>query len=138
MWSAFKTADVSKSRGKIDYCVAFLLLFFTLSFPVILYRFLNKKFDEEENALREPATKAKYDSIYSNIDYFNRKALYNTSFFMARRLILAFIIVHLEQIVLQVLFVDWLSTLLLAYYLCTMPMVDRLSNFVQILNESVV
>ena len=38
----------------------------------------------------------------------------------------------------QILVSDCLSTLLLAYYLSVMPMVDNLSNFVQILNECVI
>ena len=38
----------------------------------------------------------------------------------------------------QILVSDCLSTLLLAYYLRVMPMVDNLSNFVQIINECVI
>ena len=57
---------------------------------------------------------------------------------MARRLSLAFLIVFVDSIVMQILVSDCLSTLLLAYYLSVMPMVDRLSNFVQILNECVI
>ena len=52
------------------------------------------------------------------MDYYkSRAALLNTSLFLARRLILAFIIVHGKSIVAQVLLSDCMSTLLLAYYL---------------------
>ena len=114
----------------IDIGVAMLLLFFILSSPVIVYRFLRQKYNEQGNNLRTPTTKAKYDSIYANVDYYKPKALYNTSLFLARRLSLAFLIVYIDSIVVQILVSDCLSTVLLAYYLRVMPMVDNLGNFV--------
>ena len=96
MWSAFQSSDVSSSQGVVDIGVAMLILFFALSFPVIVYRLLKQKYNEQDNNLRTPTTKAKYDSVYANIDYYKPKALYNTSLFLARRLSLAFLIVYID------------------------------------------
>ncbi len=56
-----------------------------------------------------------------------------------RRLLFAFIIVMCKSsIVLQVGLADFLSTVLLAFYLSVMPMTDGLNNFIQIFNEVIV
>ena len=125
-------------QGIIDIGLAILLFFFVFSSPVIAYRLLEQKYNEQDNSLRTPTTKAKYDSIYANIDYYKPKALYNTSLFLARRLSLAFLIVYIDSVAVQILVSDCCSTLLLAYYLRVMPMADKLSNFVQIMNECVI
>ena len=89
--------------------------------------------------MKEADTKARIDSIYANLDYYKLKALYNTSLFLMRRILLAFVIVYLRySIVMQVAMADVLSTALLAYYIQTMPMADSLSNGIQIFNEVVV
>lgn len=44
----------------------------------------------------------------------------------------------MRTIVYQVLLVDYLSLMLLAYYLSILPMNDKINNFIQIFNEFVV
>ena len=136
MWNAFRGIEFNSSQGWIDFCTAILLLGFSFSFPILAYRLLRGKF--KENTLRDPSTKIKYDSIYANLDYYKPHALFNTSFFLFRRLALACLIVFGHSIVLQVLIADCLSTLLLAFYLRVRPMTDLLGNIVHIINESVV
>ena len=138
MWSAFSTKiKWTSSQGWVDFCTAVLILSFAVSFPLLVYKFLRRRFKEDR--LREPSTKVKYDSLYANIDYYNPHALLNTSLFLLRRLTLAGLIVFADHsIVLQVLLADFLSTFLLAFYLRVMPMQDLLGNMVHIINESVV
>ena len=58
---------------------------------------------------------------------------------MWRRFFFAWVIVYCgSSIVLQVALVEFLSTILLAYYLSVRPMVDRVNNFTQVFNEIVV
>ena len=72
------------------------------------------------------------------MDYYKPRALFNTSLFLVRRLVFAFIIVYSKSVVMQVLLADCMSTLLLVYYLTVRPMNDWLSNTVQVVNECVV
>ena len=56
-----------------------------------------------------------------------------------RRLLFALVIGNvMRTIVYQVLLVDYLSLMLLAYYLSILPMNDKINNFIQIFNEFVV
>lgn len=115
MWGSFSVANSRTSQGIIDFLVTVLICILAFSFPIFVHCFLRAK--HEEDTLRLPETKAKYDSIYMNVDYYKQHALLNTTLFLARRLVLAFIIVNIQSIVLQVLFMDCLSTSLLAYYM---------------------
>ena len=83
--------------------------------------------------------KAKYDSVYQNVDYYKKSALAYTSYFLARRFTFAAIIVLCgASIVLQVFIADIMSTLLLIFFLSVRPMNDSVNNAVQIFNESAV
>lgn len=89
--------------------------------------------------LPDPAFKAKYDSLYQNLDYYKVKALPNTFWFLSRRLAFSAVIVFCtKSIVLQVMLADVLSTLLLVYFLCVGPMYDRVNNCIQFVNEAFV
>ena len=135
MWYSLSTTNVSDSEGIVDLTLAIVILTFSLAFPICTYLFLKKN----EEILREPRFKVKFDSIYQNLDYYKKKALVHTSIFLGRRIYIAFIVVFCGfSIVLQVALADVLSTLLLAYFLSVMPMMDRLNNAVQIFNEIVV
>ena len=58
---------------------------------------------------------------------------------MLRRTLYAFIIVFCgSSIVLQVLAIDVLCTLLIAFYITVGPMIDKANNFIQIFNEVIV
>ena len=118
----------------MDYVSAITILLLAIAFIVLAYLNLERMY--YKGSLSKAETKAKYDSIYANVDYWNPKALYNTSFFLARRLVLAFVIVYAARsLVLQVMIADVLSTALLIYYIQVMPMMDKLSNWIQIFNE---
>ena len=116
MWNSLKQADPSSSKGLIDYASAITILLLAIAFIVLAYLNLERMY--YKGNLSKAETKAKYDSIYANVDYRNPKALYNTSFFLARRLVLAFVIVYAARsLVLQVMIADVLSTALLIYYI---------------------
>lgn len=83
--------------------------------------------------------RAKYDSVYQNVNVYKPSALYHTSLFLVRRLLFAVVVIHCQvSIVLQVVLADILSTLLLIFFVTIKPMEDRLSNVVQFVNEAVV
>ena len=111
------------------------MLIVLLAFPIWIYFFLKKK----ESELPQPTLKAKYDSVYQNVDYFKNSALAYTSYFLVRRFAFAAIIVLCgASIVLQVFLADIMSTLLLVFFLSVCPMNDFVNNAVQIFNEAVV
>ena len=70
------------------------------------------------------------------MEYYKDKALPNTSFFLARRLLFAFVIVFCgSSLVLQVFLGDVLSTLMLAFFISVRPMNDNFNNCIQVVNE---
>ena len=89
--------------------------------------------------MRTPQFKSKYDSLYQNLDYYKKEALWSTSFFLLRRILFAGVIVFCEgSLVAQVVLSDILCTLLLIFLILVKPMVDTWNNCVQIINEVVV
>ena len=131
--ATLRNPSFENSLGTTDFFLSLSLLFLCLILPQITHRLLHKNKDK----LPTKEFKAKYESVYQNVDYYNPKALHNTTLFLGRRLIFAFfVIVWLDfSIVFQVLVADVLSTVLLAYYLQVFPMINRLNNMVQICNE---
>ena len=110
-------------------------MIFCVGFPIWSARFL---FLNREKVPR-PEFKAKYDTLYQNINYHHSKALLFTTYFLVRRFFFAGAIIFLgPYIVIQVAIIDVISTLLLAYFICIQPMVDRVNNIIQVSNESVV
>ena len=135
MWFSLKNTDFSSSGGVIDFIFAILILIFAVVFPLLTYRFLKRNHED----LPTVTTKAKYDSLYQNLDYFKKRSIMNTSLFLMRRTCFAFVIIFCSSsIVLQVAMADVFSTLLLAYHLSVFPMMDRLNNAIQIFNECAV
>ena len=92
MWYYLLETDFSSSEGIINFCVALAILFLTVSFPIYALFLLRKK----RNNLKDKTFKAKYDSLYQNVDYYKSKSLVNASLFLWRRLIFAFVIVFLS------------------------------------------
>ena len=90
MWLALSSYDVSSIQGAIDFLLAVIVLVFTVMFPVMAYKFLHKN----EEIVSQPTFKAKFDSIFQNVDYHNKKALAYASLFLGRRLLYAFVIVN--------------------------------------------
>ena len=135
MWISLSSTQVSTTEGVTDLCIAIAILIFAFAAPFLSLKLLLKYFDR----LREPDFKARFDSIYQNLDYYKQKALPSTSLFLLRRLIFAFLIVNCgKSIVLQVLMSDVLSSLLLAFYFSVWPMVGIINNAIHIVNEIVV
>ena len=135
MWYYLLEKDFSSSEGIVNFCVALAILVVTVSFPIYAQCLLRK----ERDNLRDKTFKARYDSLYQKLDYYKRNSLVNTSLFLWRRLIFAFVIVFLSFcVVLQIFLIDVLSTLLLCFYLSVHPMWDGLNNAIQVINELVV
>ena len=120
-WFSLQQTSFATSAGKVDFGLALVMIIACIGFIIFAYKFLHRKKD----ALREPTTKAKYDSLYQNLEYYKKKALSNTSYFLLRRLLFAAVIVFCGfSLVLQVILADILSTLLLIYYITVKPMAD--------------
>lgn len=135
MWLSLKVTDTNAERGKINLTLAILLLVYSLLLPCWSYCYLRKKYTRMPSA----QFKMKFDSLYQNLDYFKKRALPHTSWFLMRRLLFAAVIVFCQfSIVLQVFLADILSTLLLIFFITVKPMYDRTNNVIQIVNESVV
>lgn len=113
-WFSLQSTNFATSEAKVDFGLALITIAFAIGFIVFSYKFLHKK----SKNLREPSFKAKYDSLYQNLEYYKKSALSNTSFFLLRRLLFAALIVFCgTSLVLQVLLADILSTLLLIYFI---------------------
>ena len=116
---------MATSEGQVDFGLALVTIPASIGFIIFVYKFLHRKKD----VLREPTFKAKYDSLYQNLEYYKETALANTSFFLSRRLLFAAVIVFCgSSLVLQVVLADVLSTLLLIYFITQRPMVDTWIN----------
>lgn len=127
--------DVSTSSGTVDLIIAIVLLIVILATPVLVTCCLCKN----RESMREPAFKAKFDSLYQNVEYYKKAALAHPGLFLVRRILFAAAISFFSfSIVFQVLIADALSTTLLGYYFTVKPMRDRLNNCIQIFNEMVV
>lgn len=89
MWNSFRNTQVDSSEGITNLITAILSLFAVVFFAWFSYRFLKK------NLLNLPksAFKAKYDSLYQNLDYYKIGALPNTFWFLSRRLAFSAVIV---------------------------------------------
>ena len=135
LWISFKEINLGDSKGRIDLAVAIFILIYASVLPFFVLWHLRRK---SEN-MPEADFKIKYDSLYANQDYHNKRALPMTTYFLLRRLAFAAIIAYLGfSIVLQVLLADILSTGLLIFYIVVRPMYDKVNNAIQIINEAVV
>ena len=128
----FTIVNFSDTQGIIDFCLALFTLATAVAFPVFSWKYLTRNKDN----LAKPEFKAKYDSIYQNIDYYKERALANTSFFLLRRLLFSAVIVFCgSSLVLQVLLADILSTSLISYFILVKPSDSTMGNLIQIINE---
>ena len=130
---SFQQVSFGDSLGATDFVLSLFLLALFLVLPYLIHRHLKKNQDK----LPDKEFKAKYESAYQNMDYYKPSATKNTLLFLGRRFLFAFlVVVFLDfSIVFQVMLADILSTSLLGYYFCVLPMRDRLNNTIQILNE---
>ena len=88
-WFSLQQTDLTTSAGQVDFGIALVTITASIGFIIFTYKFLHRKKDN----LREPTFKAKYDSLYQNLEYYKKAALANTSFFLLRRLLFAAVIV---------------------------------------------
>ena len=96
-----------------DIFLSFLVMIFCIGFPVWSARFLLLNREK----VHTPEFKVKYDSLYQNINIYHKKALLFTTYFLVRRFFFAWVIIFLgPHLVIQVLSLDVISTLLLAYF----------------------
>lgn len=89
MWTSLGETSLSSSKGVTDMGIAIALLLFTLAAPMASLRLLRRKFEQ----LKDQSFKARFDSLYQNLDYYKWRALPMSSWFFARRLLFAFLIV---------------------------------------------
>ena len=112
MWISLRATNLTVTTGQVDFALFFLTIAFAVSFIVLSYKFLKRNHDN----MRIPQFKSRFDSLYQNLDYYKKKALLNTSFFLLRRILFAGVIVFCEDsLVAQVILSDVLCTLLLIY-----------------------
>lgn len=118
------------SEERIDVVALFLTACFCFGFPYYAWDWIYRTYFEDRLELE--ATRQAFDSLYLNIDVGKGpQALAFSLVFLLRRLLFAFVIGKLvSNIVPQILAVDALSMVLLAYYVNVRPMVDRLNNFI--------
>lgn len=127
MWTAISMMTFTTGSDITNALLSLATLISAIGFPIFVYLLLTKK----EAELPTPSFKAKFDSLYSNMDLYKKQAYGNTSLFLLRRLLFAFVIVICSpSIVLQVAAADILSTLLLVFYVTVEPMNDGLNNFI--------
>lgn len=89
MWYSLRMASFDTSTQIVDFVFALLTLGLTLSFTVFTYMLLIRK----EEHLPNPTFRAKFDSLYQNLDVYKKVAYSHTSLFLLRRLLFAFVIV---------------------------------------------
>ena len=120
-------------EGRIETVSWFGIGAFLFSFPILTFRGLFKSWD----SIWKANHRARYDSLYQNIDVYKGPVAFAFSlFFCMRRLVFAFVITRvLDTIVYQIMLLDIGSTLMLAYFVCVLPMEDKLNNMIQIFNE---
>ena len=81
----------------------------------------------------------RYGALYINLDKDKLTAIVFTFVFLIRRLAFAYTICFVDKnITFQILVLDFLSTILLSYYICAKPMQDAINNFVHIFNEVII
>jgi hypothetical protein len=86
---SLKTFDRTSS-AVIDLVLAIVIIIYALAFIVFSIRFLQKKFDN----LRQPAFKQQYDTLYINVEYYNRQAIFFTCIYLVRRALFAIVICY--------------------------------------------
>lgn len=78
-----------KKEKEVNILLTFVSLIGLIYFPIFCGKFLQKNF----NQLVRPKFKAKYGSLYQNVDYYKRNALWFTSLFCVRRFLVALVLI---------------------------------------------
>ena len=92
MWISLKMTNTDAKPGKINLALGILLLVYSLLLPCWSYCYLRKKHKRMPSA----EFKMKFDSLYQNLDYHNKRALPHTSWFLMRRLLFSAVIVFCQ------------------------------------------
>ena len=71
MWLSLRYTNVSTSSGTVDLIIAIVLLLVIIAIPVLVTWCLCK----HRESMRELDFKAKFDSLYQNVDYYKKSAL---------------------------------------------------------------
>ena len=82
-----KSGD-SKEK-EVNVVLTFVSLIGLVYFPFFCTKFLSKHF----NALKTPAFKAKFGSLYQNVDIYKRRALWFSGLFCVRRFLVALVLI---------------------------------------------
>jgi len=128
--------EAYSKEGKMEVLTTLAAGTYIFCFPYYTWKFLFVNMKD----LRSTVMREKYDSLYQNIEVLKGPIAFSFSLvFCYRRLIFAYVIAMVSQtIVFQVFIIDFLSMLLLSYYICIRPMTDVLNNFIHIFNEFIV
>jgi len=89
MWTSLRDTTFDSKESATDFTVALLLCIGLAGYAVWTTFFLRKN----QEKLHRPEVRARFDSIYQNVDVYHRQALFHMSLFLARRLLFAFLIV---------------------------------------------
>ena len=133
---AMGNIDTNENEGRIEYLTWLATGCFLFAFPYVTFRILFTRW----TTIHKSEVRERYDSLYQNVDVFKGPIAFSFSFyFCLRRLAFAFVIGQVYRtIVFQIYLADLTSTLMLMYFICFLPMEDRINNAIQIINEVVV
>lgn len=133
---SYSTLSTGTSEEKTNVAVAVLLTAYLVVSPYISFICLKR----HQVSLPKKTCKARFDSLYSKVDYYKRPSAYlYTMQFLLRRVFYACVICFLTQaVVLQVACLNILNLCVLTFFIGYKPMWDGLNNGVHIFNESAV
>ena len=126
--------DVSNYYETICSIFALLVLISTLSYPVIISRFLYKKFDQY--MLHETEFKSKWGEVTLDLQLRDKRVMLFTFFFMVRRWIIVLAIVAAAELPwLQIQVILLLNSFIIIYQGWIRPYKLPILNFKQLMNE---
>jgi hypothetical protein len=125
-------ASIYSSKDNVVLGTGLFFLNFTIFFFLFAHSFLRIN----RSNLINPAFSLKFNSLYMNLDVSNPHAYLMTTFFLARRFFLGYILSYSEKNpCAQFLYMNLTSLLMLMYLVKVRPMVSNYLNFIEIFNE---
>ena len=106
---------------------------YVVVFPYMTFRIL---YQNQDNLWTQDM-RERYGSLYTSVEIYKGPIAFSfTLYFCLRRLLFAYTIAtEQDTIVYQVFILDYMSTMVLAYFITVQPMEDSINNFIMIFNE---
>jgi len=128
--SCFVSLKYSESTG--DKVSSIILLVFLSLFQFAVMFILNR----QTHPLYHPFYLVRMGTLYLNVDTVGKPfALLFTSLFLIRRLLFAFCVVMIENVLVQLFVTMYASLVLILFYAVVWPMNDTVNNVLQLGNE---